>query len=69
MKIDVTGKQYIIATRKERQEFWTKTMNTKSNGLLLRLKASELLGKSEADFTDRLLIAKPLLIIKDLTGD
>ena len=68
-KIDITGKQYIIATRKERQEFWSDSMKDTSLDMQQRLKASELLGKSEADFTDRLLISKPLLIIKDLTGD
>jgi len=45
----------IIASREERQEFWTNVFygkeedNTKMSD---RLKASELLGKSEADFTE-----------------
>ena len=42
----------IIATREQRQQFWTKAMNGKIKGLD-RLKASELLGRSEADFTDK----------------
>lgn len=41
-----------IATRKERQEFWTDVMLDAERPLKERLKASELLGKSEADFTD-----------------
>lgn len=60
-----------IATREERQEFWTKVANgeikdqiSKTDGegnvtvidkpsrMSDRLKASELLGRSEADFTD-----------------
>lgn len=68
-RLDISGRKYLIATRKERQEFWSNTMKDTNLPLLLRLKASELLGKSEADFTDRLLITKPLLIIKDLTGE
>lgn len=43
-----------IATRAERQQFWTEVMNAKAEELRDRLKASELLGKSEADFVDRL---------------
>ncbi len=58
-----------IATRHKRQEFWSLTMDDKEIEIQHRLKASELLGKSEADFTDRIILTKPLLIIKDLTGD
>jgi phage terminase small subunit len=43
----------IIATRAERQAFWTATMLDVTEELSARLKASELLGKSEADFMDR----------------
>lgn len=39
-----------IATRKERQEFWTSIMRNKAQSLEDRFRASELLGKSEADF-------------------
>ena len=47
-----------IATREERQAFWTRVMcdqEPEGPGLALkdRLKASELLGKSQADFLDR----------------
>ncbi|MGD0572288.1 MAG: hypothetical protein ABSB11_04640 [Sedimentisphaerales bacterium] len=42
----------IIATRQERQHFWTELMNNESEDTNDRLKASELLGKSEADFTE-----------------
>ena len=41
-----------IATRQQRQQFWTKTMNDDSLNMGDRLRASELLGKSEADFVD-----------------
>ena len=41
-----------IMSREERQEFWTKmALNSKKKDSD-RLKASELLGRSEADFTD-----------------
>ena len=41
----------LIANREDRQEFWTKVMSGK-NSMSDRLRASELLGRSEADFTD-----------------
>lgn len=40
----------IIATREDRQKFWTKVMNGRFK-VCDRLRASDLLGKSEADFT------------------
>jgi phage terminase small subunit len=42
-----------IASREERQAFWTATMEDRQLKYEVRLKASELLGKSNADFTDR----------------
>lgn len=46
-----------IATREERQRFWTSVMNgDPEHGILEmrdRLKASELLGKTQADFVER----------------
>lgn len=42
-----------IASRIERQSFWTKTMLDPEVEMKDRLKASELLGKSEADFTEK----------------
>ena len=43
----------LIATREERQAFWTAAFRDTSENILVRLKASELLGKSEADFVER----------------
>lgn len=43
----------LIANRFERQEFWTKIMMDNATDLKHRLKASELLGRSEADFTEK----------------
>ncbi len=43
-----------IADRQERQAFWTKMMRDTGEDAKDRLKASDLLGKSEADFTENL---------------
>jgi phage terminase small subunit len=43
----------LIASREQRQEFWTAVMRDEEQTMKNRLKASELLGKSEADFTDK----------------
>ena len=42
-----------IAGRKERQRFWTAIMKDTSAKISDRLRASELLGRSEGDFLDR----------------
>lgn len=42
-----------IATRKERQEFWTAVVRDEEEQMKNRLKAAELLGKSEGDFLER----------------
>ena len=42
-----------IANRQQRQEFWTNLMNDEGQDPRVRLKASELLGKSEADFVGK----------------
>ena len=47
-------KSALIATREQRQEFWTAVMNDCDTAMKDRLKASELLGKSEGDFTDKI---------------
>ena len=43
----------LIATREDRQKFWTETMYSPEFDLAYRLKASELLGRSQADFKDK----------------
>ena len=43
-----------IATRQKRQEFWTDVMEDRKAEMKDRLKASELLGKSECDFTEKI---------------
>jgi hypothetical protein len=42
-----------ILTREERQAFWSSVADDENQNILARLKASELLGKSEADFVER----------------
>lgn len=44
----------LVANRQARQAFWTKAMQDEDGNMFCRLKASELLGRSEADFTDKL---------------
>lgn len=51
-----------IATREERQKFWSDTMRDKELDINARIKASELLGKSEADFRDKLDVSGSLNI-------
>ena len=46
--------QPLIASRQDRQKFWTETMYDEDLEFPHRLKASELLGKSEGDFLDRM---------------
>ena len=43
----------LIASRAERQQFWSSVMRDKNQQMRDRLKAAELLGKSEADFVER----------------
>lgn len=42
-----------VYNRQQRQQFWTQTMQSAAN-ISDRLRASELLGRSEADFTDNI---------------
>ena len=52
----------IIATRTERQTFWSKVMNDRTELTRDRLRAAELLGKSEADFTEKLEVKGELTL-------
>ena len=49
----------LIADREARQEFWTDIMNDENADMKDRLRASELLGRSEADFTDKQISTNP----------
>lgn len=45
-----------IATRAERQALWTQVMENTKERTIDRLRAAELLGRSEADFTEKVLV-------------
>lgn len=49
-----------IASREDRQAFWTKILEDDNKDMKDRLKASELLGRSQADFTDRVEVSGDL---------
>jgi len=44
----------LVADREERQRFWSEVMRNDQADMKDRLKASEILGKSQADFTERI---------------
>ena len=49
-------KNQLIATREQRQEFWTAVMTDTEQDMRSRLRASELLAKSEGDFTEKVQV-------------
>lgn len=49
-----------IADRNERQQFWTEICRDAGSDISARLRASELLGKSEGDFIDRVQVEQSL---------
>lgn len=57
-----------IATRTERQAFWTDLMRDQDVKPADRLRAAELLGRSCADFTDKLEV-KGELTLRDLVQE
>ena len=46
-----------VANRQDRQKFWSEVMSSAEVDMKDRLKASELLGKSEGDFLDRIKLS------------
>lgn len=60
----------LIMTREQRQALWTKIALDETEATRDQLRASELLGKSQADFVDRVQHEGiPTVIVKDLTGE
>lgn len=60
-----------IATRQERQEFWTSVLRSEDEAMKDRLKAAELLGKSEGDFLERVemdMTLSPAAILEQVRG-
>ena len=47
-------KDSFIADRNERLKFWSATMRDSNEDMKHRLKASELLGKAQSDFTEKI---------------
>ena len=74
--LEVLHRQVIqpaIATREERQQWWTKLMRggVPEATIQERIKASELLGKSQGDFTERVEIvsrSETLATVRGLLG-
>ena len=64
-----TEKRPYIASRLDRQKFWTDVMKDEDAPLRERLKAAELLGKSEADFTDKVLMGSLEQELKNMPDD
>jgi len=52
-RIDTEIRPAIIASRQQRQKFWSDIMDDSRQLMRDRLRASELLGKSEMDFPNR----------------
>ena len=60
-----------IASRRERQEFWTSVLRNEDEAMKNRLKAAELLGKSEGDFLERVemdMTLSPAAILEKIRG-
>jgi len=76
-RIDNEIRPTMIASRQERQKFWSEIMKDKNQSMRDRLRASELLGKSEMDFPNKTEISGidggpiPMTIVdfKNITDD
>lgn len=51
-----------IADKEERLLFWSNVMRDSSESMKYRLKASELLGKAQADFTDNMKVEQQMTL-------
>ncbi len=49
----------LVATRSERQSFWSRVMRDEAEQMRDRLRASELLAKASGDFLERVELTKP----------
>lgn len=65
--VEVVGSK--IKSKTERQAWWSGVMDDVTQPMAVRLKASELLGKSEGDFLDRVETTHALALPKGLTVD
>jgi len=55
-----------VATRIDRQAFWTETMQDSEQKIEARLKSSELLGRSEGNFLERVQHTETLGVEEDV---
>ena len=74
LKGDVLDDDTKIASRTEREAFWTRMMTDPKNSGSIRLEASKLLGKAQGDFIDLKQIdtnvkTKPIIVIPNMTPD
>ena len=56
----------LIADREQRQIFWTRIMLDEAENMKYRLRASELLAKSEGDFTQQVKVESKNFTLTDL---
>ncbi|QTX32860.1 terminase small subunit [Aminithiophilus ramosus] len=62
----------IVADREERQSFWSAVMRDEERDLKDRLRASELLARSEGDFLDRIenrTLEAPSIVVNFIPSD
>lgn len=57
-----------IANREQRQQFWSDVMHDEEQSMKDRLRAGELLGKSEADFTEKIQQDTTLTVVRKTYG-
>ena len=55
----------LIATAIQRQEFWTSIMRDDEIGIGDRLRASEILGKAQGDFIQKVEVTNELTLLSD----
>ena len=59
----------LIATREDRQRFWTEVMYNEEVETKDRLRASEILGKSQGDFIERVEVTNYNIDLSSLTDE
>lgn len=74
LKNEDNEEQTKVASRADRESFWTKMMMDPKNSGAIRLEASKLLGKAHGDFIDLKQIdtnikTKPVIVIPNMTPE
>lgn len=65
----VTAAGRAVLTREQRQNFWSSVIGDEAQNMADRLRASELLGRSNADFTDKSLVGSLDKELETMSGD